>query len=43
MKNPPIIMYKHGEPTMIQRKDGSYINDLDEWHEIKRRNNDKNL
>lgn len=38
-------MYKHGEPTMIQRKDGSYINDLDEWHQavekIKRNKKEK--
>lgn len=29
----PIVMYKFGEPTMIQRKDGSYIDNMEEWDE----------
>ena len=30
----PIIMYKKGEPTMIRRKDGSYVDNMEEWREI---------
>jgi len=33
----PIIMYKFGEPTMIQREDGSYVDNLEEWDEIIKR------
>ncbi len=30
---PPIVMFKFGEPTMMIREDGTYVDDLNEWHE----------
>lgn len=30
----PIIKYKHGEPTIIVRENGTYVNDIEEWNKI---------
>jgi hypothetical protein len=27
-----IIQYKFGEPMMIKRNDGSYVDNYEEWH-----------
>ena len=27
----PIVMYKFGEPSMIQRKNGTYVDKMEEW------------
>jgi hypothetical protein len=39
----PIIKYKRGEPTMIIKKDGTYVDNNEEWNEVIKKLSKKRL